>query len=300
MSLALTPISWLSLLSLILFSTGSSGFETVELINNGDFESSPEDQREQVNSWQMISSKPAAISELFAHSGRYSLRTNNGSASQIIKIESPSNLTLSFWIYLHHIPGVPEGRTISAIDVLVTTSSNKKGLSYYVTGDHRYPRENIKDILISNLELDKWNYVVRNLEEDFEKEFPNIDFDTIQQINITLWAVMSPEPIPYWDDISLTATSKTLKQKLWETTPTSPSPDMTPTETPPSSAPPISTETMSRARALPEEPNTIYQNIIEQRRLIVLGLSSIVILFAMVLVRKRHNAKILKDGEQES
>jgi hypothetical protein len=290
MSLALNPIIWLSLLCLILFSTGSSGFENIELISNGDFESSPEDQKEQTNSWKMSSSNPAAISELFAHSGRYSLRTNNGSAYQIIKPEYSSNLTLSFWVYLQSVPGCPVGRTISAIDILVTTTSSVNGLSYYVTGDHRYPRENIKDIKISNLECDRWNYVVCDLEEDFKMEYPNIAFDTVQQINITLWAVMSPEPIPYWDDISLTGTSKTLKQKLWETTPQSTSPDMPPNETTKSSDPPISTE----------DTNSIYQTIIEQRRLIVLGLSSIVILIAMVLVRKRHSTRMMNEGDQES
>ncbi len=290
MSLALNPIIWLSLLCLILFSTGSSGFENIELISNGDFESSPEQQMEQTNSWRMSPSKPASISELFAHSGRYSLRTNNGSAYQIIKTESLSNLTLSFWIYLHSIPGSALRRTISAVDVLVTTNSSVKGLSYYVTGDYRYQRENIKDIQISNLEHDRWNYVVRNIEEDFKIKYPNIALDNIQQINITLWALMSPEPIPYWDDISLTGTSKTLKQKLWETTPQSTSPDMPPTETTKSSDPPISTE----------DTNSIYQTIIEQRRLIVLGLSSIVILIAMVLVRKRHSTRMMNEGDQES
>jgi hypothetical protein len=300
MSLVLNPISWLSLLCLILFSTGSSGFENIELISNGDFESSPERKMEQTNSWKMSSSNPAAISELFAHSGRYSLRTNNGSAYQIIKPEVPSNLTLSFWVYLHSVPGCPVGRTISAIDILVTTTSTVKGLSYYVTGDHRYPRDNIKDIQLSNLECDRWNFVVCNLEEDFKMKYPDITFDPVQQINITLWAVMSPEPIPYWDDISLTGTSKSLKQKLWETTPPSPSPDMSPTETTPSSAPPISTETMQAASEIPEDTNSIYQIIIEQRRFIVLGLSSIVILIAMILVRRRHNTRMLKDGDQES
>ncbi|WP_455369907.1 hypothetical protein [[Eubacterium] cellulosolvens] len=269
---------------LILFSTGSSGFKNIELISNGDFESSPEQQREQASAWMMSSSNPATISELFAHSGRYSLRTNNGSAYQIIKTDSSSNLTLSFWVYLHSVPGCPIGRTISAIDILITTTSSVKGLSYYVTGDHRYPRENIKDIRISNLECDRWNYVVCNLEEDFIKEYPNITFDTVQQINVTLWAIMSPEPIPYWDDISLTGTSKTLKQKLSETTP--------------SSDTPISTETMQRVAALPEDTNSIYQTIIEQRRLIILGLSFIVIFIAMVLVRKRHNTTGINEGDQ--
>ena len=292
MTLDLTHISWLSMLCLILFSNGSSGYQTVELISNGDFESSSERQREQVNSWQMSSSNPAVISDLHAHSGRYSIRTNNGSVWQIIKTESPSNLTVSFWVYLDSIPGCPVGRTISAMDVLVATSSIKKGLSYYVTGAHRYPREDIKDILIPNLEYDRWNLVVRNLEEDLQKDYQNIDLNTIQQINITLWASMSPEPIPYWDDISLTVKSKTLKQKLLETTPTSPSPAITPTETTQSSTPSIPSQTVQA-----EETNSISQIIIEQRRPIILGLSAIVILFAMILVRKRHHAKLFKDGE---
>ena len=103
----------LSLLILV-FSTGSNN-ETVELINNGDFESSAEKWREQIESWQRRDAKEAAVSDQYSHSGRFSLRTSNGSIWQIIEAEPISKLTLSFWVYPQSVPSFPKGRTISAI-----------------------------------------------------------------------------------------------------------------------------------------------------------------------------------------
>jgi hypothetical protein len=63
-------------LFLLIFSTGSN-IETVELINNGDFEGSAEKWREQIESWQRRDGKEAAVSDQYSHSGRFSLRTSN-------------------------------------------------------------------------------------------------------------------------------------------------------------------------------------------------------------------------------
>jgi hypothetical protein len=54
-------------LFLLIFSTGSN-IETVELINNGDFEGSAEKWREQIESWQRRDGKEAAVSDQYSHS----------------------------------------------------------------------------------------------------------------------------------------------------------------------------------------------------------------------------------------
>jgi hypothetical protein len=58
-------------LFLIIFSAGSS-IETVELINNGDFEGSAEKWREQIESWQRRDGKEAAVSDQYSHSDQAS------------------------------------------------------------------------------------------------------------------------------------------------------------------------------------------------------------------------------------
>jgi len=216
--------------------------ETVDLIHNGDFEVLHELWREQISSWQRRDSKQASVSDLFYHSIRYSLRTNNGSVWQIVPLEPElSNLTLSFWLYLQTVPSFPKGRTIAGMDVWVHTGATKRAISYYVFGEYRYKRENVKDLFIPDLQRDRWNYVVRNLEEDFGQAYPDIDLDSAKQLNITLWAFLTPEPVPYWDDISLTCQRGTIKQtplttpEKETTTPTSP--PMTQTSTPETSTP---------------------------------------------------------------
>ncbi|WP_455369751.1 hypothetical protein [[Eubacterium] cellulosolvens] len=253
------------------------------MIKNGDFESSAEKWREQIESWQRRDAKEAAVSDQYSHSGRFSLRTSNGSIWQIIEDEPASKLTLSFWIYPQSVPGFPKGRTISAIDFWVKTTSDKKGISYYVSGDYRYERDDIKDVVI-DVERDRWNYIVIDTQEDFGKNYPGIDLNDVSQINITLWAFESPEPIIYWDDISLGRNLEPEKPTPWEAETTSPTIITTPTST----TPEIPTKTVPSS----QEADTQFG--ISQSISIIIGLAALIVIVMFIV---RHNRSIRRKNE---
>jgi len=268
------------LLFLLIFSTGPN-IETVELINNGDFEGSAEKWREQIESWESHTGKEAAVSDQYSHSGRFSLRTSNGSIWQIIEDETASKLTLSFWIYPQSVPGFPKGRTISAIDFWVKTSSDKKGISYYVSGDEHYERDGIKDLVINGIELDKWNYIIKNIEEDFKETYPDFDLNDVREINVTLWAFKSPEPMIYWDDISLERNLEPDKPTPWEAETTSPTTAATPT----SPTPDISAE--STPTSIQHSDNKLGMS---QSIFIIIGVAALIII-AMFIVRRNRSIR---------
>ncbi len=272
-------------LFLLIFSTGSN-IETVELINNGDFEGSAEKWREQIESWQSYDGNEATVSDQYSHSGRFSLRTSNGSIWQIIEDEPASKLTLSFWVYPQSVPGFPKGRTISGIDFWVKTSSDRKGISYYVSGEDRYERDDVKDLVINGVERDKWNYIVRDIEEDFKENYPDFTLNDVKEINITLWAVKSPEPMIYWDDIGLERNLESDKPKPFEDEITSPTTAATPT-TP---TPDISTESTFTSSQDSETQFNMVQSIS-----IIIGVAALIVI-AMFIVRR--NRSIRRKNEQ--
>jgi hypothetical protein len=269
-------------LFLLIFSTGSN-IETVELINNGDFEGSAEKWREQIESWQRRDGKEAAVSDQYSHSGRFSLRTSNGSIWQIIQDEPASKLTLSFWIYPQSVPGFPKGRTISAIDFWVKSSSDKKGISYYVSGDDHYERDDIKDLVINGIERDRWNYIVRDIEEDFGENYPDFDLNDVREINITLWAFKSPEPMIYWDDIGLERNLEPDKPTPWEAEKTSPTTAATPTSP---SIPDISAESTPTSSQDSDNPLGMVQSIT-----IVIGVAALVVIIAMLMIKRKRSSR---------
>lgn len=262
---------------LLIFSTGSN-IETIELIKNGDFESSAEKWREQIESWQRRDAKEAAVSDQYSYSGRFSLRTSNGSIWQIIEDEPASKLTLNFWIYPQSVPGFPKGRTISAIDLWVETSYDRKGISYYVSGEDQYERDGIKNLVITGIERDKWNFIVRDMEEDFEKNYPDIDLNDVREINITLWAFKSPEPMIYWDDISLERNLEPEKPTPWEVETISPTTSATPTST--------ATDVLTES-TLPSSKDSDSQFGISQSILIIIGVA-VLLLIVMFIVRRNR------------
>jgi hypothetical protein len=256
------------------------------LINNGDFEGAAEKWREQIESWQSYDGNEATVSDQYSHSGRFSLRTSNGSIWQIIEDEPASKLTLSFWIYPQSVPGFPKGRTISGIDFWVKTSSDRKGISYYVSGEDRYERDDVKDLVINGVERDKWNYIVRDIEEDFKENYPDFTLNDVKEINITLWAVKSPEPMIYWDDIGLERNLESDKPKPFEDEITSPTTAATPT-TP---TPDISTESTFTSSQDSETQFNMVQSIS-----IIIGVAALIVI-AMFIVRR--NRSIRRKNEQ--
>ncbi len=270
-------------LFLLIFSTGSN-IETIELINNGDFEGSAEKWREQIESWESHTGKEAAVSDQYSHSGRFSLRTSNGSIWQIIEDEPVSSLTLSFWIYPQSVPGFPKGRTISAIDFWVETSSDKKGISYYISGDEQYERDDIKDLVINDIERDKWNYIVKDIEEDFRENYPDFDLNDVREINVTLWAFKSPEPIIFWDDISLERNLEPDKPMPWEAETTSPTATLT------SPTPDISVESTPTSSQNSDDKLGMSQFIF-----IIIGVVALIVI-AMFIVRR--NSSIRRKNEK--
>jgi len=87
---------------------------STELIRNGGFD-------EGINYWSRPGTE-AAVSDAYAHAGRYSLRVANSSAWQNIQLEGASSvdLNLSFWVYLFN-PAAISGKTVAAITVSLIT-----------------------------------------------------------------------------------------------------------------------------------------------------------------------------------
>jgi hypothetical protein len=195
------------ILSILIFNTSYCLADNSNLIKNGGFEDG-------LSSWFKVTGGEASISDLNSHSGRTSLRTSNGSIWQVVKVDSPENLKLEFWAYLDSVPGEPSGRTVAALNVWVKTDTNKEGVTYYVFNrDHESQGEIQKTVMLA-LQRDRWNRIDLELQETFE----DLDFTKVQEVNITMWAYRSPEPIVYWDDISLTYTEKSIEYTQSATT----------------------------------------------------------------------------------
>jgi hypothetical protein len=171
------------------------------LIKNGGFEDG-------VSSWFKVMGGEASPSDLNSHSGRTSLRTSNGSIWQVVKVDSPENLKLEFWAYLDSVPGEPSGRTVAAMNVWIKTDTIKKGVTYYIFNKNHESQGNIQETVMLALQRDRWN----RIELDLEEKFGDLDFNKVQEVNITLWSYRSPEPIVYWDDINLTYAKKSKEQ----------------------------------------------------------------------------------------
>ncbi|WP_455369754.1 hypothetical protein [[Eubacterium] cellulosolvens] len=249
------------------------------MIKNGGFEDG-------VASWFKVMGGEASISDLNSHSGRTSLRTSNGSIWQVVKVDSPENLRLEFWAYLDSVPGEPSGRTVAAMNVWVKTDTNKKGVTYYVFNKNHESQGDIQNTVMLALQRDRWNRIELDLEEKFE----DLDFSKVEEVNITLWAYKSPEPIVYWDDISLTYAKKSLEQtQSVITTQTEATQSTEPTIQKPATTTPIVTQ-----KTLDDQNDIGFDKFIEQYGFLLIIISLIAILTFIVL-RKR-----LRVGQQKS
>ncbi|WP_455279308.1 hypothetical protein [[Eubacterium] cellulosolvens] len=240
------------------------------MIKNGGFEDG-------VASWFKVTGGEASISDLNSHSGRTSLRTSNGSLWQVVKVDSPENLRLEFWAYLDSVPGEPSGRTVAAINVWVKTDTNKKGVTYYVFNKNHESQGDIQETVMLALQRDRWNRIELELEETFE----DLDFTKVQEVNITLWAYKSPEPIVYWDDISLTYAKKSIEQTQSTTTSQTET-----TQLPEPTIKPTTTTPMVIQQTIEDQNEIRIDKFINQYGFLLIIISLIVILTFIVL-RKR-------------
>jgi hypothetical protein len=187
-------------------------------------------------------------------------------------------LKLEFWAYLDSVPGEPSGRTVAAMNIWVKTDTNKKGVTYYVFNKNHESQGDIEKTVMLALQRDRWNRIELELEEEFE----DLEFSKVEEVNITLWAYRSPEPIVYWDDISLTYVQKSREQtQSTTTTQTETTQSHETTIQNPSTTTPIITQ-----KTLDEQNEMGFDKFIEQYSFLLIIISLIVILTFIVL-RKR-------------
>ncbi len=262
------------LVSFLILNINYCQAESSNLIKNGGFEDG-------AASWFKVMGGEASPSDLNSHSGRMSIRTSNGSIWQVVKVDSPENLKLEFWAYLDSVPGEPSGRTVAAMNIWVKTDTSKKGVTYYVFNKNHESQGDIQKTVMLALQRDRWNRIELELEEKFE----DLDFSKVQEVNITLWAYRSPEPIVYWDDISLTYAEKSKEQTQSTTT--------SQTETTPSSEPttqkPTTTTPIITQNTLDDQNEIGFNKLIEQYGFLLIIISLIVIL-TFILLKKRSRA----------
>lgn len=259
------------LVSFLILNINYCQAESSNLIKNGGFEDG-------VTSWFKVTGAEASTSDLNSHSGRTSLRTSNGSLWQIVQVDSPENLKLEFWAYLDSVPGEPSERTVGAMNIWIKTDTSKKGITYYVFNKNHESQGDIEKTVMLALQRDRWNQFELDLMEAFE----DLDFSKIQEVNITLWAFRSPEPIVYWDDISLTYAQKSREQTQAPTTTqtdTTQSPE--PTTQKPATTTPIVTQ-----KTLDDQNEIRVDKFLEQYGFLLIIISLIAILTIIVL-RKR-------------
>lgn len=235
------------------------------------------------------------------HSGKYSLLTLcgtggehcfgiGGGTSQQVQLDNPVGLKLSLWVYLFDVPKANAWTDIALIADF-WRSDAKKTLVYYVVWaqnipiyDH-YPlpsmsSDNVTNLLLHDLQIERWNHIERDLRKDFENSYPDIRFDTIERLQITLLAVtfqrLSLVPKgAFWDDISLT------HERVTKPTPTPPTHEEEPTQTPNQIEPPRLTPAADLGQQVPDS-STLAAHII----LIISG-----VVIAVILVNRRNRNK---------
>ncbi|MEM3017658.1 MAG: CFI-box-CTERM domain-containing protein [Candidatus Bathyarchaeia archaeon] len=258
----LSLLCLLVLVTAISFVSDSSKCESIELLENGGFE-------EGMSGWRGFSycdqlPREGVVTDYLAHSGRCSLYTLcgtggehcygvGGGATQEIRLNQRSNLTLQFSVYIFGTSQVNAWIDIALIaDFWV--SQTKKTLVYYVTWtentaiyrDYPLPKmtsENVKNILIYGIESYEWNNVRRDVYEDLRQTYPSISPSSIEGASITLLAVTFQRltSVPagaFWDDISITCTVTSALETESQPSPTTPTTSPIPKPEPTSSAAP--------------------------------------------------------------
>ena len=238
--------------------------EVVEFVVNGGFENG-------INRWRGFSycsqlPREGVATDYRAYSGRYSFYTLcgtggehcygvGGGATQEIQLNGRSNLTLQFSVYLFGTSQVN-----AWVDVVLIAdfwiSQTKKTLVYYVAWaeniaiytDFPVPTmnsENVKNILLSDIESDKWSNIKRDIDADLRQTYPGIAVASVEKATITLLAVtfqrLTSVPMgAFWDEVSITY--ETVSEPTSTPTPSqTPTPTTTPTSTPTLEPTPTST-----------------------------------------------------------
>jgi hypothetical protein len=234
--------------------------EIVELLANGGFEDG-------IYGWRSFSycrqlPRDGVVTDYRACSGRYSLYTLcgtggehcygvGGGAAQEVQLNRRSNLTLQFSVYLF---GTSEANPWVDIALIADfwASQTKRTVVYYLAWAENIPiysdfpiptmtSENVKNILLPDVESDKWSNVKRDIDEDLKQTYPNLAVTSVEKVTVTLLAVtfqrLTSVPMgAFWDDVSITY------EAVSEPTST-PTPSQTPTPSPTSIPTPEPTST---------------------------------------------------------
>jgi hypothetical protein len=160
-----------------------------------------------------------------------------GGAYQIVELDKVSDLQLSFWINLIGATEVTTGTDIAMV-VWFWKDDAFRVLAYYMAWGSNVPiyknfpqptmsLGNITNILIHGTIPGKWNYVERQLEEDFAQAYPGEDISKFQKITVQLIGAgvrSGPAHVhAYWDNVSLTTESIAQEEPSPAPQPTTPS-----------------------------------------------------------------------------
>ncbi|MEM3448091.1 MAG: hypothetical protein QXP38_04310 [Nitrososphaerota archaeon] len=228
----------------------------VELVKNGGFEDG-------LNYWRSFEygkcSMNATVTSSKAHSGKYSLATRTGNATEIecggsrasqaiILPKGVLSLKFSFSVYSDYVGPASNGECFAMI-ISFWIGNTYRCLVYYIYWDpdrkvfSDFPppsqsTKNVTSILIHRLTAYQWNHIERDLTEDLKKYHIDIDLNNVDVVLIMMAAVRSylKNPIyAYWDDISLRCElSEPPKTPLPSTPGITPSPILpSPTPSPP-------------------------------------------------------------------
>jgi len=222
----ITAICIMILFVFYVFAASNVQAKDMELLNNGGFENGFPPWKS--FSYSTSTSLNATVTDLRSHSGAYSLHTRTGSgtggagggAYQYVQLDEISDLKLTFWVILAGTSGENSATDIASITKFSNNHGESRFLIYYVAWSESVPifsdfpapvysSKEVTNLLIADMERDKWTYVECDLEDDFRDAYPDLDIGTFTELEITLISVcfMGSGATIWagWDDVSLTA-----------------------------------------------------------------------------------------------
>jgi hypothetical protein len=272
--------------------------ETTELVKNGGFE----DGLSGWTGFSYCSQLPldGVVTSYRSHSGRNSLFTEcgtggehcfgvGGGAHQQIQFNKASDLKRDFWVYLFGVPEINSWTDIALIADF-RMPHDKRILVYYLAwadniliyNNFPFPAlssKNVSNLLLPNLRHNEWIHVERDLKADFEKGHPDMDFDTVQNVTVTLLAVTFQRLSltskgAFWDDVKLA-----YKQMTEPTPAVTPNPIELPSQTQPAPIQPSNTVELVPAQNTNLKPDTAT---------LVTVIIAIFIVFGMFMIRRKE------------
>jgi hypothetical protein len=272
--------------------------ETAELVKNGGFEDG-------LRGWTGFSYCPqlpldGVVTSYRSHSGRNSLFTEcgtggehcfgvGGGARQQIQLNKASDLRLDFWVYLFDVPEINSWTDIALIADF-RMPHDERTLVYYLTWAdniliyNNFPlpalsSKNVSNLLLQNLRRNVWIHVERDLKADFEKGHPDMDFDIVQNLTVTLLAVTFQRLSltskgAFWDDVKLA-----YKQMSEPTSTVTPNPVEFPSQTQPAPIQPGNTVGPVSAQNTNLKPDTAT---------LVTVIIAIFIVFGVFMIRRKE------------